>query len=245
MFTPAQIHHRSICKVSDTCCVPDSFGLLCWNIHKKNISDTKFLPYLESSYADQADFLLFQEAVFEDPDIFLPEGFGYDAAANLEKTYHYGVMTAGRVLSCRAKALLTKEKEGVWGTHKSLLFTEYRFADGTPLMIVNIHAINFRENEAYRREKRRLFTYLSDYKGALIVAGDFNTWNPVRLRTLLAHAESLNMCQVPCAHEVKSFLGYPLDLIFYRGLELKVCEVDKHHAISDHHPVFVRFTKIL
>jgi endonuclease/exonuclease/phosphatase (EEP) superfamily protein YafD len=206
----------------------------------------RFLPYLESTYTDQSDFLLFQEAVLEHSCIFLPEGFGYEAAANLNgKIHHYGVMTASRILSDRAKALLTKEKEGVWGTHKSLLFTEYHFADGTPLMIVNIHAINFRENKAYKREKKRLFTFLSTYKGALIVAGDFNTWNGVRLKTLLAHARSLKMHQVPCEHDVKSFLGYPLDLIFYRGLKLKICTVDKHHAISDHHPVFVKFTKSL
>jgi len=243
MFVPSKIHH-SYCQGGGDGVVKEQFGLLCWNVYKKNDTKSAFPSFLSLHYGENADFILLQEAQFGKEKPCMLEGYRYDAAANLEteKSY-YGVLTASRIIPTRTKAFLSQEREGVWGTHKSLLLSTYMFEDGTPLLIVNIHAINFRENGAYRREKDRLFSFLSTYEGALVVAGDFNAWNAGRQKKLLETAARLRMKQVPCDQEVKSFLGYPLDFVFYRGLELVSYEVTSTHQLSDHHPIFATFRK--
>jgi endonuclease/exonuclease/phosphatase (EEP) superfamily protein YafD len=224
--------------------VGNSFGIVCWNVYKKNRTDKTFASFLKRRFGSSVDFLLLQEAGFADTHPCRLEGFMFDAAANLEMRHgYYGVLTAGRVAALEAKAFLSQEREGIWGTHKSLLLSQYVFGDGTPLLLVNVHAINFRENRAYRSEKERLFSFLSDYEGALVVAGDFNAWNRTRQGKLFEMANRLNMKRVPVEKQVKSFLGYPLDFVFYRGVTLLEYAVDDTHGISDHHPVYVRFCK--
>ena len=139
--------------------------------------------------------------------------------------------------------VISEEREAVWGTHKSLLLSDYRFADGATLLCVNIHAINFRENSTYHKEKDRLRAFLSGYEGALIVAGDFNTWNGERMRKLLETSEELGLKRVPYTQGVKQVLGRDLDFVFYRDLELLEYRVDESHMISDHHPLYARFKR--
>ena len=44
-------------------------------------------------------------------------------------------------------------------------------------------------------------------------------------------------------HKIKSFMGYPLDHIFYRGLELMDSAVVDGKNLSDHSSLFARFKK--
>lgn len=172
------------------------------------------------------------------------EGYAFEAAANMERddTY-YGVLTASRTMAVEAEAFLSHEREGIWGTHKSLVLGRYLFGDGTSILVANVHAINFRENRAYRQENERIFTYLAEHRGPMILAGDFNAWNATRTRDLLRRAERLNLAHVPVDQQVKSFRGYPLDYVFYRGMELREYAVDDTHAVSDHHPIFACFER--
>jgi endonuclease/exonuclease/phosphatase (EEP) superfamily protein YafD len=244
MLKPSQVHH-SHCQTSCKKHVPDTFGLLCWNVYKKNRENDGFEGFLRKHFTGKVDFMLFQEAHFESGKACLLEGFSFEAAANLEmEDRYYGVLTASRVVSRDARAFLTEEREMLLGTHKSLLLTKYFFADGTELLLVNIHAINFRENSAFGREKERLLTFLADYEGALVIAGDFNTWNSNRVESLILLRERLALEQVAFSQPVKSIFGNPIDLIFYRGLSLLDSKVVDDHGISDHHPLYVKFRKL-
>ena len=166
MFKPSKIHH-SHCKSACKAHISDSFGLLCWNVYKKNRTDDGFEAFIQKHFGESVDFFL-----------------------------------------------------------------------------VNIHAINFRENSAFGREKERLLEFLSAYEGALVIAGDFNTWNRNRMEKLTAFRERLALEQVPFGDSVKSIFGNPIDFIFYRGLELLESKVVDDHGISDHHPLFAWFRKI-
>lgn len=247
MFVPSILHHRS-CRVSCDMFVPDTFGVLCWNVYKQNTKHQGFTPFVQRLMREkELDFLLLQEANFRDDRHFTLPNFAFDAAANLEfRGEFYGVLSASRVESKSAQAYLTEGKESLIGTHKSLLLSTYPFEDGTTLLILNIHAINFRENRRYNRELERFLELIRQHQGPMIIAGDFNTWNKKRIQKLHEVREELSLDTVPFKRldKVKSFMGNHLDFIFYRGVELLEFSVYKDHAVSDHNPLFAQFKKI-
>ena len=245
MFKPSKLHHRS-CRSKCDISVPDSFGVLCWNVHKNNTKQVGFKAYLEE-IEEEHDFMLLQEANFRDDKHFTLPHFAFDGAANFEvKNTFYGVLTASRVESVNAQAYLSEGRESLIGPHKSLLITHYRFEDGDPLIILNVHAINFRENQRFNRELERFLGLMQVHKGAMIIAGDFNTWNKKRMQKLHELREVLGLKMVPFKQDdhVKSFMGNHLDFIFYRGVELMEYKVDKDHDLSDHNPLYAQFKKV-
>ena len=246
MFKPSRLHHSS-CGEHSCNHVPETFGLLCWNVYKNNQKNPRFQLFLQKeSEKRNVDFMLFQEAGFQDDHTFELPHFSYDGAANLEfRKFFYGVLTASRVESHEAKAYLSEGKESLLGPHKSVLLSKYLFEDGISLLILNVHAINFRESSRYNKELDRLLTLLREHTGPMIFAGDFNTWSKTRMIKLQHIAEELSLNRVAFEKtgKVKSFMGKALDFIFYRGMELLEEEVLNDHKLSDHHPLFVRFKR--
>jgi endonuclease/exonuclease/phosphatase (EEP) superfamily protein YafD len=244
MFIPSKVHH-SHCHESCRPHLPKQFGLLCWNVYKQNRTNGTFQNFIEAELSKHSiDLMLFQEAAFSDDRQCLFEGFAFDAAANLEYNQRFfGVLTACRTPSLEAKAYLSQEREAFIGTHKSLLLCRYAVEGDEILLVVNMHAINFREQRAFANESERLKTLLAEYDGPVIVAGDFNTWSRSRLVYLESIVASLGLRRVPMGKEggVKSVFGNPLDLIFYRGLRPHDCKVLDDGNISDHNPIYVQF----
>ncbi|PSM52668.1 endonuclease/exonuclease/phosphatase [Campylobacter blaseri] len=241
MFKPLKILHNSN-KIITNQFISNKFKLVCWNVHKNN-KNAKFKKYIEDI---SVDFLLFQEAKFDDREIIIPN-FNYNAAANLElNSKFYGVLTASKIRSTYAKAYLSEGKEGVFGTHKSLLFSTYMFEDMGELLILNIHSINFRENTRFIKELQKLSAIVEFHKGAIIIAGDFNTWNKKRLLVLKELIKSLRLKMVKFDehNHIKSFMGNQLDFIFYRDLKLINSWVEIDHRLSDHNPLFAEFEKL-
>jgi len=246
MFVPSTLYHRA-CRRECKAYLPDTFGLLCWNVHKNN-QNGKFSEYLQEQINKKdLDLLLFQEAAFKNEEACKLSTFSYDAAANLEiQNKFYGVLTASRVQSSYAQAYLSEGQEAFIGPHKSMLLTSYLFKDKSKVLVLNIHAINFRENNRYNKELERFFEFIELYDGALIIAGDFNAWNKTRYEKLHDNARKLNMKVVSFAEErhVKSFRGNHLDFIFYKGLKLLESSVEEQKNLSDHNPLFARFRKV-
>ena len=243
MFLPSKIHHN-YCHSSSQKFIPNTFGMLCWNVYKSNDSSA-FKEYLKK-VESQCDLLLFQEATFSDKKPFVLSDYIFDAAANLEfREKFYGVLTASRVLPTEVNAYLSKGKEGFIGTYKSLLISLYSFEEGSTLLVFNLHAINFRENQQFNRELEHFLELLKKYEGAMIVAGDFNTWSKTRTEQLYNFKDELGLDTVPFKQDgvVKSFMGNNLDFILYRGLELVEYNVDITQKISDHNPLFAQFKK--
>lgn len=244
MFKPSQLHHRT-CRQSCRLHVPYEFGILCWNVYKNNTKHHHFKKYLQV-HEEKTDFMLFQEAHFKDNTAFTLPEYSFDAAANLEvRGEFYGVLSASKTQAKDAQAYLSEGRESLVGPHKSLLVSSYGFEDGSTLLIVNVHAINFRENRRYSKELERFLALLRLYKGALIIAGDFNTWNKRRMQKLASAIENLGLKAVPfkSEHKVKSFWGNHLDFIFYRDIDLLDYSVDADHCLSDHNPLFALFRK--
>lgn len=244
MFLPSRLHHRS-CAVKCESFVPEAFSLLCWNVHKINSKDLSLKSYFES-LEDAYDFLLLQEANFSDDSAFTLPNFAFDAAANLEvKKTFYGVLTAAKVESRKAEAFLSEGRESLFGPHKSLLLSSYLFADQSELLVLNVHAINFRESKSHQRELERFLTLIAHHEGPLIVSGDFNTWSKTRMQNLERLITDLGLKSVPfkSSDAVKSFMGKPLDFILYRDLELVSYHSEHLPTLSDHNPLLATFKK--
>jgi len=218
-----------------------------WNVHKNNDNST-FIDHLKQKVKQKnIDILMFQEATFKDGELFELPDFSYNAAANLEvNKKFYGVLTASKVSSLYANAYLSEGQEAFIGPHKSMLLSSYMFKDQSKLLVLNIHAINFRENDRYSKELERFFEFISLYEGAFIVAGDFNAWNKTRFKKLHENANKLHLKVVSFVDDshVKSFAGNHLDYIFYKGLEMLDSSVEKADRYSDHNPLFARFRKL-
>ncbi len=246
MFKPSYLHHTSCYDKCDKY-VAESFGMLCWNVYKNNQKNPRFQNFLNKWVEKKnVDFILFQEAGFRDNNHFELSDFSFDAAANLEfRERFYGVLTASKVESNHAEAYLSQGKEGIIGPHKSFLLTDYSFDDSSSLLILNIHAINFRETKHYIKELEYIFALVGRHQGPMIIAGDFNSWNKKRTEKLykFVYEHSFLAVDFDKTGKVKSFMGKNLDFIFYRGLELLSAEVVDKHKLSDHNPLFVRFKR--
>ncbi len=203
----------------------------------------RFKRFLASKHTEYPfDFLLMQEAEIDVRRRCVLERFGYEAAANLRYAHrYYGVVNASTVAPYETQTLLSKHKEFWVATHKSALISTYRLADGKMLHLVNVHAINFRESGAYRREKARLSSLLEALEGTIVMAGDFNTWNKRRLDLLTETVERLGMRAVSFEQAQKRIFGYPIDFVFYRDATLLEAQIWHDHGISDHHPLYARF----
>ena len=246
MFKPSKLQHRSCRGIACPTFVPETLSLLCWNVYKNNTKHPDFTPFL-TRYEKGLDFMLFQEANFMDDKVFNLSSFTFDAAANLEvRGAFYGVLTASRVESNYAQAYLSEVKESFVASHKSLLVSSYPFEDGANLLVLNVHAINFRENQSYDKELERFLSLMQEHKGAMIVAGDFNTWNKKRMQKLHEVREKLGLKMVEFTETsaVKVFMGKQLDFIFYRDLELIDSKAVADHGLSDHNPLFATFKKL-
>ncbi|OQX49951.1 MAG: hypothetical protein B5M46_02585 [Epsilonproteobacteria bacterium 4484_20] len=241
-FTPSKLHHKACGRSCDPC-FPKTFSLLCWNVHKKNRTDPAFRPFLQKMMATKRLHLcIFQEAEFDGKTFSIGE-CAYDAAANLQlKKSFYGVLTASRTESEHAEAYLSHSQESFIGPHKSLLLSVYPLGGTGKLLVLNIHAINFRENRSYEKELEVFAQKVRSHEGPMIVAGDFNAWNRKRMEALHRLCSELSMEIVEFDNEkVKSFMGYSLDFVLYRGMECLGKEVVSDHDISDHHPLLVTF----
>jgi len=225
--------------------IPDDFGLLCWNVHKENLKPG-FLDRIREWKSDHSlDIILLQEARFSSA-LLSVGGFSYVGAANLRLPIHFsGVITAANAGPHSRWFHMTLAREPLIFTPKNALITIYRFQDKETLMVVNLHAINFRSLAWYQWELSRLSDLLRVYTGAMVVAGDFNCWRRSREKVLDHFTGLLGLAYARPENEshVKQWFGFHLDRIYYRGLVLKDIQALNCKKLSDHNPIIAQFKK--
>ena len=98
----------------------------------------------------------------------------------------------------------------------------------------------------FKAQLQEIESVLDKHQRAIILAGDFNTWNKSRWQILSQMAARLNLTPVSFTAEdtkkIKSFLlSPPLDYIFYRGFVPKpnTAKVIDNIFSSGHNPLFV------
>lgn len=227
--------------------LPRDFGLLCWNVHKQNLGHTfdRFLGELMERYG--IDLVAFQEVKIHSSKGSILDSFHFSLAPNIRFLNHvYGVLNGSRMKEIETFSLLSSHREAMIQTRKSAIFSIYPMDTGEPLLVVNLHAINFRENTVYNKELDAVFERIRRYFGAMIVTGDFNSWNKKRIAFVMKMAGALELqaVEIEQAHLIKSFMNCKLDHIFYRGLKLIESRAVDVGNLSDHNALYARFRSL-
>lgn len=221
---------------------PSGIRLASWNLHKE--AD----PGWESDLAQligATDVLLIQEAGVSTEFRAVIEKAGFSWLLSSAFEYlgsEYGVLTATRVRP--EKACTLRAFEPLLRIPKAMLITHYRLAgrDDT-LAVANLHAINFTlDIDAYTAQLEAVAAALSEHRGPIVVAGDFNTWNEDREAAVQALATRLSL--VPTVFEVDArthFMGdHIFDRVYARGVDF-VAAIAWSVSSSDHNPLLVDF----
>ncbi len=222
----------------------DSFSLLVWNVHKEN-QESVFQDKLDELLQNYpSDFLLFQEVEHPKSIPFSLKEYSYALSSNLEtKEKVFGVVTACKTSFNKIENILTNKKEIGFTTHKSAIFTQHKLRNGKPLHVVNLHAINFVSSQIFKSELLNIKRKLQKYDGAIIIAGDFNSWSSKRMHSLELFKKEFLLQKVMVNDEknILHMFSLPIDHIFYRGLELLDANAIDTKNISDHNPIYAKF----
>lgn len=215
-------------------------SIMVWNIFKQQRLD--WLSLLEE-HAKNRHFVLLQEAHSNKNliDFATSHFLVSDQVPAIEMpTLTTGVMTLSKTAPIYCQAFRTNEP--LLRLPKSALITLYQLHHGEHLMVINVHAVNFSLGVTIFTEQIRAFTEsIQMHTGPIIFAGDFNTWSRQRLYLLYQFARRMGLKAVHFKADYrKNIFNYPLDFVFYRGLNVHSAEVVKT-AASDHNPLLVTF----
>lgn len=210
--------------------LPAELTLVCWNLHKRG--GPRFDAELREFTAG-AELLLVQEASeAASPWPTLTASWAWTMVIAFEAgraRRGTGVATASVVAPSRELALLSSVTEPLTNTPKSALVSWVALAGHpSPLVLVNLHGINFRPAAALDAQLHALDPVLAEHAGPLIVAGDFNTWSRDR-RVVVA--------EFVARHRLRSAFAPSdeprLDHVYVRGLEVRSAAVLPSRS-SDH-----------
>jgi endonuclease/exonuclease/phosphatase (EEP) superfamily protein YafD len=211
--------------------------ILSWNLHKND--DPGWDADL-ARFAGSSDLVMIQEAALTDRLPRVLGEAGHDsllASAFALNDRETGVLTAARVRP--TSACVQRSFEPLLQLPKSALITYYAVdgIDGT-LAVANVHSINFTLGLGeYRAQLDAIARELAGHRGPVIVAGDFNTWNPTRLEVVGDVMHGLGLRPVlPLVDTRSRFMGHQVDYVFVRGLEVEHAAAPEV-ASSDHNPV--------
>lgn len=214
--------------------------ILVWNVHK--IDDEK----LYNDYkmiVDNTPLVLFQEMVsapqIVDSLVNTNTAFGWSMVKTWRRPQgdYTGVATGSRIAPLQQVPLVSAVTEPITNTPKSALLSYYTLKGQThSLLVVNVHAINFVTLPTYVEYLKQVYAAVESHQGPMILAGDFNTWSPGRLRNVFGMAKRLGLWQIPLPENHKML---NLDHVFVRGLNtIKIYDLHRINS-SDHVPLLL------
>lgn len=221
--------------------------VLVWNMYKG-----KRPGWAEDflAMAEGQDLVLLQEAILntrhdalfvesEQAEWVMARTHGY-ARTKMES----GVKTGSVVKSLGQSFFVSPDVEPIFKTPKMVLATTYPVQGcSDPLLVVNIHAINFVGYDKFSRQVAQLVLAMESHVGPIILAGDFNTWNGLRYTGLLEITQKMGLEPVDLPRKASMrHLSRHLDHIFYRGLKVTKAYALTHVRSSDHIPLAAEFS---
>lgn len=132
------------------------------------------------------------------------------------------------------------EREPFLRVPKMMLATLIPLDVERTLLVINIHAINFRGLKPFASNLQRAAELLLNYSGPVLLGGDFNAWSLKRRRLLHQMVRAAGLSEVPFEPDTRTrCLGRPVDYLFVRGLRVKASGVRVTRG-SDHNMLFAR-----
>lgn len=216
-----------------------TLDLLVWNIHKG--SDAGWQGAL-SRFAEKKDMVLLQEI---SPHIETDTSLATDFFTRLYissfayKGKESGIGILSRFVPQTYCVGMGKEpwiripKVGV-----AMIFPVKNHA---PLLVINLHLINFELNPTYyKTQLTQMLSLITHHQGAVILAGDFNAWSEKRYQLIQKMSEKYGLQEVKFTPDYRlSFLSHPLDFVFVRGMDVLSATTEKTKA-SDHNPLILQ-----
>ena len=225
-----QVHGDGAAEALDA----NSLRVLVWNVYKGKRKQWR--AEFERLVA-QSDLVLAQELLLHDPthQLLATTELSWTTAtsfvyARRDDERATGLGTASRAGALEAVALQSDGREPITRTPKLALVTAHRLSDGSTLLVVNVHAINFVGFDHFDAQLDAIQSQIHDHAGPVLLAGDFNTWSARRLRRLELLADALDLEAVDFAADPRRRV---LDHAFVRGLMVERSEVHRGRA-SDH-----------
>lgn len=212
-----------------------------WNVfkgQKAHIFEKDFKNLCEGK-----DFILLQEARVDArmPKIWQEDFPSYEW--HVAQSFHYkkdlsstGVAIGSRLKPESLDFIRAKTRELFWLTPKLSLFSEYDF-NGTKVLFVCTHVLNFVTTGAFSDSLYEIAEKIAEFKGPIVLAGDFNTWNFKRYMIMKSIFRDLALEHLDLEDDGRLL---KLDHIFVRGFDVERARV--HHTIlsSDHFPLEIR-----
>jgi endonuclease/exonuclease/phosphatase (EEP) superfamily protein YafD len=218
--------------------------LISWNMFK-----AKRRGWLNdlTTIATGVDLVLLQEAVLHGgvaQPFHVSSGLEWIMVENLRSVREHvttGPKTGCRIASSGAAFVRSLDFEPVTGTPKTFLQTIYPLANGEPLLVLNVHAINLVSHTKFARQVEQIIAPVAGHRGPCIVAGDFNTWNVPRWHLLQKAMADVGLARAPVSAPQWRHFNQVLDHVFFRGLRLINARALSHVRSSDHVPLAVDF----
>jgi endonuclease/exonuclease/phosphatase (EEP) superfamily protein YafD len=236
---------------------PAAFTLVTWNAQKGK--HARFRDDLQQLVAEADPLLVFlQEAradLVEEPPLAgsFARGWQYPWPGGVT----IGVLTLSWSMPVQVVSLHSRWREFLVTAPKVALASEHLLADGSSLLALNVHLLNFERWSTFMlgAQLEELRALMRDHTGPIVLAGDFNGWSERRLALVEQTVGEVGL------EEVRSFgggrrtgdLGWsflnwlfgvdpilPLDRVYYRGLVPEGVEVLPYTS-SDHSALLVRF----
>jgi endonuclease/exonuclease/phosphatase (EEP) superfamily protein YafD len=229
------------------CMLKGRFTLLNWNVHKNNHALAWLEDFSKLLRHYRPELILFQEYQTMNRKSVLDKHleYGYGFFPNIVWKHNlYGLITASRAQIVDLDYYMTDAVEPIIKTPKVTLETTYKIDTERKLRVVNVHMINFVKIGKFLMQIGQIEKALAKDDAALILAGDFNTWNRKRMHILQKLCERYGLRDVRFLHQKhqKAPFPYPLDHIFYKDLTLERAEVLSEIETSDHKPLLVTFS---
>lgn len=217
--------------------LPSEISILVWNTHKgeagqvwqehlQNLTEGKHLVLLQEGMNDS-----FMRGVLQSIS-----HLGWLMAQNFymkEEQDATGVITGHKQNPLNAFFRRTTDTEPLAKTPKLALLTSYQMDRGEPLLVINIHGINFTAFPPFRRQIDEIVAVIKMWQGKVIFAGDFNTWSLQRTNYLLNKTKEAGLFEA----QVSNRRGLKLDHIFIRGCVLLQMQIHDEITSSDHKPL--------
>ncbi len=242
--SPVHIPNSYKYNQKSTTITSDNYTLLVWNIHKENHTIEFQKEFKSLLHMYKPDFIILQEYIYNQK--FLPiSNLNYIFAPNIYKSSinsFSGILNASKYISTSDIPILSTDTEPIFYTPKISLITKYNLTM-INFNLINIHALNFNlNNQGFINQIQKTLKHLDTAKEAVIFAGDFNTWNKIKLMKLNSIMNNNNLKGLNLEHsKVKNFFGYSLDHIYYNKyiniINFKVIETKS----SDHNAIILNF----
>ena len=220
--------------------LPKCFTVCIWNWQK-----SKQKPWGEEfkKAAAAADLFLAQEVRRSPQVLEIMEQTPYHWSGAVSFLSRHNSPT-GVATGCVARplkiAFKAGEREPFLRVPKMMLATLIPLDVERTLLVINIHAINFRGLKPFASNLQRAAELLLNYSGPVLLGGDFNAWSLKRRRLLHQMVRTAGLSEVPFEPDTRTrCLGRPVDYLFVRGLRVKTSGVRVTRG-SDHNMLFAR-----